>query len=135
MSDVELAFPRQSPNEGMREGYMRRDLGVTTEQQFHNCINYGKSVFRIHVREAGYEAQDQMMIIHRLVMHEDFSTHTRCGIRLSNDDTMLTYAGVAIDTTHFDARITCPDCRDHFVRVVTPMLTVVPKRPKLSVVR
>ena len=74
-------------------------------------------------------------MIHRLVMHMDFSTHTRCGIRLSNDDTMLTDTGVAIETTHFDARITCPDCRDHFVRVNKPQLSVVPKRPKLSVVR
>ncbi len=65
------------------------------------------------------------MMIHRLVMHEDFSTHTRCGIRLDDNDTALTYAGVEIDTTHFDARITCPDCRDHFVRVAKPKLSVV----------
>ena len=58
-------------------------------------------------------------------MHEDFSTHTRCGIRLSDTDTMLTYSGVNIETTHFDKLITCPDCRDHFVRVVKPNLSVV----------
>jgi hypothetical protein len=64
-------------------------------------------------------------MIHRLVMHEDFSVHTRCGIRLSDDDTMLTYHGVRIETTHFDARITCADCANHVVRVSAPKLSVV----------
>ncbi len=64
-------------------------------------------------------------IIHRLVMHEDFSTHTRCGIRLDDNDTALTARGVPIETTHFDARITCPDCVGHFVRVTQPKLSVV----------
>ena len=52
---VELAFPPRAPSDTMREGYQRIDRGETTEQQFHNCINYGKGVFRINMREAGYE--------------------------------------------------------------------------------
>lgn len=52
---VELAFPAQIGGEKMVEGYMRREPMMTSEQQFHNCINYGVNVYRIYLREADYE--------------------------------------------------------------------------------
>lgn len=52
---VALAFPARLGGEKTVEGYMRREPMMTSEQQLHNCINYGVNVYRIYLREADYE--------------------------------------------------------------------------------
>jgi hypothetical protein len=49
--------------------------------------------------------------VHRLALLEHGSVYTRCGIRLSDTDTSRGYYDEPIETTHFDVRTTCPDCR------------------------
>jgi hypothetical protein len=60
-----------------------------------------------------------------LVVLAGGSVFTRCGIRLSDSDTTLTYDDKIIETTHFWLKMTCQDCRHGTVR----------QRPKLRVVK